>query len=193
MIVVILIQPLLLEQHFKILYFRLNYSVFHNSIPPSFFLEIMIIIKISTHPCYLFYKCWLIFIGVEAKKKFWKKKKIKMADPKKLKFSTPPILNIASRKMQEFFLGLVEYIDAKGINFGSTYMFVRLSDVSYKTGKYSKQHLRKHMQHSVRAPYVVQHFWIMSFSRWGWKTHFWHRWYSFLRIWIGSNLLYVYA
>ena len=54
------------------------------------------------------------FHGNEAKKKF--EKKIKMAHSKKLRFSTPPILNIASRKMQEFFLGLVEYIDAKGIN-----------------------------------------------------------------------------
>ena len=46
----------------------------------------------------------------EAKKKF-------MADSKKLRFSTPPNLNIFSRKFQGLVLGLVVgLIDAKGIN-----------------------------------------------------------------------------
>ena len=44
---------------------------------------------------------WLILIGNEAKKKF------KMADSKKLRLSTPPILNIFSRKFQRLVLGRV--------------------------------------------------------------------------------------
>ena len=57
----------------------------------------------------LSYKCWLIFLG-------WSKKKIKMADSKKLRFSTPPILNIFSWKFYGLVLGSVELIDAKGID-----------------------------------------------------------------------------
>ena len=44
------------------------------------------------------------------------KKKIKMADSKKLSFSTPPILNIFFQKFHGLVLGLVELIDAKGID-----------------------------------------------------------------------------
>jgi hypothetical protein len=43
------------------------------------------------------------------------KKKIKMADSKKLHFPAPPILNIFSWKFHGLILGLVELIDAKGI------------------------------------------------------------------------------
>ena len=51
-----------------------------------------------------------------------------MADSKKGHFSKSPILNI--------FFGLVALNDAKGIDTGnSTYMVMRLSDISSKTGK----------------------------------------------------------
>jgi hypothetical protein len=47
---------------------------------------------------------------------FFRKIKFKMADSKKLRFSTPPILNIFLRKFHGLVLGLVELIDAKGID-----------------------------------------------------------------------------
>ena len=53
------------------------------------------------------------FRGDEAKKI---KKKFKMADSKKLSFSTPPILNIFFQKFHESVLGLVGLNDAKGID-----------------------------------------------------------------------------
>ena len=43
------------------------------------------------------------------------KKKIKMADTKKLRFSKPPILNIFLQKFYGLVLWLVGFIDAKGI------------------------------------------------------------------------------
>ena len=43
-------------------------------------------------------------------------KKIKMADSKILRFSTPPILNIFFQKFHGLVLGLVGLIDAKPIN-----------------------------------------------------------------------------
>ena len=53
---------------------------------------------------------------MKQKKKLKKKfeKKIKMADSKKLIFSTLPILNIFSQNFYGLVLGLVELIDAKG-------------------------------------------------------------------------------
>jgi hypothetical protein len=42
--------------------------------------------------------------------------KVKIADSKKLRFSTPPVLNFFSRTFQGLILGLVELIDAKGID-----------------------------------------------------------------------------
>ena len=48
----------------------------------------------------------LIFMGM-------KQKKIKMANSKKLSFSTPPILNIFTQKFKGLVLGSVEYIDAR--------------------------------------------------------------------------------
>jgi hypothetical protein len=52
------------------------------------------------------------------KKKFKKnlKKKFKMADSKKGHFPAPPILNFFSGKFHGLVLGLVELIDAKGID-----------------------------------------------------------------------------
>jgi hypothetical protein len=50
------------------------------------------------------------FHGDEAKTNF------KMADSKKLRFSTPPILNIFFQKFHGLVLGLVELIDGKGID-----------------------------------------------------------------------------
>ena len=53
----------------------------------------------------------------EAKKfSFFWKKKFKMADSKKGHFPAPPILNIFSWKFQGLVLGLVELVDAKGID-----------------------------------------------------------------------------
>jgi hypothetical protein len=50
--------------------------------------------------------------------KLWlfEKQKIKMADSKKAHFSKSPILNIFSWKFHRLVLGLVELIDAKGID-----------------------------------------------------------------------------
>ena len=48
-------------------------------------------------------------------KKFFLKKKIKMADSQKGHFPAPPILNIFFQKFHELVLGLVELIDAEGI------------------------------------------------------------------------------
>ena len=46
-----------------------------------------------------------------------KQKKIKMANSKKLRFSKRPILNIFfKQKIHELVLGLVQLIDAKGID-----------------------------------------------------------------------------
>ena len=79
-------------------------------------------------PSLLPYKCWLIFIGM-------KQKKFQMADSKKLRFSTPPILKTFLRK----FLGIGPWVSrinrCEGHWCGSTYIVVRLSDVRSKTGK----------------------------------------------------------
>ena len=63
------------------------------------------------------------------KKKIFFEKKFKMADSKKL-LSTSPKAEQFPPKFHGLVLGLVGLIDAKG-----TYMVVRLSDVSSKTGK----------------------------------------------------------
>ena len=53
----------------------------------------------------------------EAKKKFFfEKKKFKMAGSKKGHFSAPPILNIFFQKFHGLVLGLVQFIDVKGID-----------------------------------------------------------------------------
>ena len=56
------------------------------------------------------------FHGDEAKKIFFLKKKIKMADSKKGHFPSPPILNIFFQKFHGLVLGLVGLIEAKGID-----------------------------------------------------------------------------
>ena len=58
------------------------------------------------------------FHGKKAKKNFFfeKKKKLKMADSKKVHFSKSPILKIFLWKFLGFVLGLVGLIDAKGID-----------------------------------------------------------------------------
>ena len=63
----------------------------------------------------LSYKCGLIFVGMKEKKMKFEKMKFKMADSKKGHFSKPPILNIFLWKFHGSVLGLVEFIDAKGI------------------------------------------------------------------------------
>ena len=57
------------------------------------------------------------FYEEKAKKKyfFWKKK-FKMADSKKQRFSKSPILKKISQKFHRLVLGLVELIDVKGID-----------------------------------------------------------------------------
>ena len=57
------------------------------------------------------------FHGDEAKKnKKNRKKKFKMADSKKLSFSTPPILNVFFQKFHRLVLGLLGLSDVKGID-----------------------------------------------------------------------------
>ena len=55
------------------------------------------------------------FHGDEAIYLFLKKKELKMADSKKLRFSTPPILNIFFQKIHRLVFGLVGLIDAKAL------------------------------------------------------------------------------
>ena len=75
-----------------------------------------------------------IFQWNEAKKKIQngRLKNSKWPPQKKTHFPAPPILNIFSWNFHGLVLGLVELIDAKGID---VYMNVRLSDISSKTGK----------------------------------------------------------
>ena len=63
----------------------------------------------------LSYKCGIIFVGMKEKKFFFEKMKFKMADSKKGHFSKSPILNIFLRKLHGAVLGLVEFINGKGI------------------------------------------------------------------------------
>ena len=70
-------------------------------------------LDLNFDPSLLTNKFWLVFMG---KKKERKKKKIKMADSKKQHFSKLPILNIILWKFHGLVLGLVELIDAKGID-----------------------------------------------------------------------------
>ena len=107
-------------------------------------------------------------MGMKQKNFFFLKKKIQNGRLKKTSFFN-------SVNSQYFFVKIswirpwVSRIDwCKGHQCGSTYIVIRLSDRQ----KNAKQYQRKHMQHSVRTPYVVQNFWIMSFSRWDWKKTF---------------------
>ena len=81
----------------------------------DFWMETMVIIKISTYAWYL-RSFWLIFMEIKQKKNFFWKTKFKMADSKKVRFSKSPILKMFLWKFHRLVLGLVELIDAKGIN-----------------------------------------------------------------------------
>ena len=73
------------------------------------------LIKILTHPCKPVN--FGLFSCEKSKKKiFFRKKKFKMADSKKQRFSKSPILKIFSRKFHRLVLGLVGLNDAKGID-----------------------------------------------------------------------------
>ena len=61
-------------------------------------------------------KLWHVFMGMKQKKFFFLKKKFKMADSKKLSFSTSPKAEQFLPKFHGLVLGLVGLIDAKGIN-----------------------------------------------------------------------------
>ena len=63
-----------------------------------------------TH-CITIYNLWLIFMGIKQTKIFFWEKKAKMAD-----FSKWPILKNLLWKFHGLVLGLVELIDAKGID-----------------------------------------------------------------------------
>ena len=82
------------------------------TLPADMFGGTILIIKILKKSL-LSYKCRLIFIGIRKKK--FEKIKFKMADSKKGHFSKSPILNIFLWKFHGAVLGLVEFIDAKGI------------------------------------------------------------------------------
>ena len=68
-------------------------------------------------PSILTHNLWLIFMGMKQKKIFFLlKKKFKMADSKKLSFSTSPKAEQFPPKFHRLVLGIVGLIDAKGIN-----------------------------------------------------------------------------
>ena len=76
----------------------------------DFWLEIKVIIKISTHPWYP-----RIFDQFSWG---WSKNKLKMANSKKLSFSKPPFLKKILWKFHGFVVGSVRLIDVKGIDVG---------------------------------------------------------------------------
>ena len=67
-------------------------------------------------PSLLTNKLWLIFMGKKHFFFLFLKKKFKIADSKKVHFSKSPILKIFLWKFHGSVLGLVELIDAKGID-----------------------------------------------------------------------------
>ena len=80
------------------------------------------------------YKFGLILMGMKQKKKA--KKKIKMGDSKKLRFSKLPILKNCSQKLHRLVLGLVGLVDAKGIDVTQCRW---LSGIILKTAKKHKK------------------------------------------------------
>ena len=74
--------------------------------------------QINKQACLINWRVSLTLYTVSMRMKifFFLKKKFEMADSKKLRFSTPPILNIFSLKFHGLVLGLVQLIDAKGID-----------------------------------------------------------------------------
>ena len=75
------------------------------------------------------------FHGDEAKKFFLQKKRFKMADSKKLSFSISPILNILLYPHEN----QSKFLEQQG--------WVEILMITMVTSQ--RQHLRKHMQHSV--------------------------------------------
>jgi hypothetical protein len=65
----------------------------------------------------------------------WSKKKFKMADSKKLRFSTPPILNNFFPKFSWIGTWVSRINWCQGHQCDLTYMVIRLSDMSSKKGK----------------------------------------------------------
>ena len=80
-------------------------------------------------------KLWRVFMGIKQKKQKFAKKNFKMADSKKLSFSTTTKSWAIAAKIS--WIGpWVSRIDwCEGHWCGSTYMVVRLSYISSKTGK----------------------------------------------------------
>ena len=67
-------------------------------------------------PSILPYKFGLIFMRIKQKKKIFRRKNSKWPIFQNGRFSKSPILEIFSRKFHRLVLGLVELIDAKGID-----------------------------------------------------------------------------
>ena len=100
--------------------------------PPRFLLEIRVIIKISKK-FLVSHKLWLIWIRMKQKKFFffWKKK-FKMADSKKLSFSATPKSWAIVAKISQIGPWVSRIDWCEGHQCDSTYMAVRLSNVSPK-------------------------------------------------------------
>ena len=100
--------------------------------PPTFLLEIRVIIKISKK-ILLSHKLWLIWIRMKQFFFFffWKKK-FKMADSKKLSFSTTPKSWAIDTKISQIGPWVSRIDWCEGHQCDSTYMAVRLSNVSPK-------------------------------------------------------------
>ena len=71
-------------------------------------------------PSILTNNLWLIFMGMKQKKIFFFEKKFKMADSKKLSFSTSPKAEQFPPKFHGLVFDLVELIDVKGIDFAQS-------------------------------------------------------------------------
>ena len=85
-------------------------------------------------PSLVFHKLWLIWKKLKQKNFFFSKKKFKMADSKKLSFSTTPKSWAIVAKILQIGPWVSRIDWCKGHQCDSTYMAVRLSDVSSKKG-----------------------------------------------------------
>ena len=84
-------------------------------------------------PSLLTNKLWLNFMGKKQKKNFFfEKKKFKMADSKKQRFSKSPILKKFSRKFHRLVLGFSRIDWCEGHWCGSIYIVMRLTDICSK-------------------------------------------------------------
>ena len=97
--------------------------------PTSFLLEIRVIIKISKKSL-VPHKLWLILIRMKQKK---------MADSKKLRFSTTTKSWVIFAKILQIGPWVSRIHWCEGHQCDSTYMAVRLSDLSSKKGKKDKK------------------------------------------------------